>query len=78
MYKKIHPRTVIESIEQTPNSVLSIDQVSSLTGLSRSHLYAHISKGNLRARKSGSRTIVLTSDIKIFLNNLPTLPTRAA
>ena len=77
MYKKIHARTVLKPAEQTLNSVLSIDQVSIFTGLSRSHIYAHISKGNLQAHKSGSRTIVLASDIQAFLNDLPTLPRRA-
>jgi hypothetical protein len=41
------------------------------SGLSRSMLYIAIARGVLRARKCGSRTLILDSDLRRFLRSLP-------
>ena len=41
------------------------------SGLSRSMLYIAIGRGALRARKCGSRTLILDSDLRRFLRSLP-------
>jgi hypothetical protein len=41
------------------------------SGLSRSLLYLAIARGALRARKCGARTLILDSDLRKFLRNLP-------
>jgi hypothetical protein len=43
------------------------------SGLSRSMLYIAIARGVLRARKCGSRTLILDSDLRQFLRSLPRL-----
>jgi excisionase family DNA binding protein len=50
---------------------LSVHDVARLTGLGRTTIYAAINVGDLVARKSGRRTIILTADLEVFLNKLP-------
>lgn len=53
---------------------LSIEEVRAATGIGRTKLYEAISKGNLKARKFGKRTIVLKDDLDSFLANLEAYP----
>jgi hypothetical protein len=43
------------------------------SGLSRSMLYLAISRGTLHARKCGARTLILDTELRRFLRNLPRL-----
>jgi len=43
------------------------------SGLSRSMLYVAISRGALRAKKCGARTLILDADLRRFLRSLPGL-----
>jgi excisionase family DNA binding protein len=52
---------------------LTIKEVARATGLSRSLIYVAISRGMLRARKCGARTLVLDTDLRRFLRSLPAL-----
>jgi excisionase family DNA binding protein len=56
---------------------LSIDQVLEITGISRPTFYEHAFAGRIKARKLGRRTIVLESDLRDYLESLPTLEGRA-
>jgi hypothetical protein len=49
----------------------SIGELPSLTGFGRSKIYEEISAGRLVARKVGTRTIVLASDLAVYLQSLP-------
>ena len=51
----------------------TIKEAVRASGLSRSLLYVAIAHGSLRARKCGSRTVILDSDLRTFLRNLPRL-----
>jgi excisionase family DNA binding protein len=51
---------------------LSIRQACEVAGVGRTRLYAAIAAGELLARKFGKRRIVLRSDLRRFLENLPT------
>jgi excisionase family DNA binding protein len=67
--------TVAQSHRSDPTRVLttwafSVEEVIARTGLSKTKLYEEIEQGNLRARKSGARTLILESDLDQFLNNL--------
>lgn len=44
-----------------------IPEAARLSGCSRSTLYAEISKGNLKIRKVGRRTIVAMDDLRNWL-----------
>lgn len=50
---------------------LSLVEASAISGIGRTKLYEAISQGKLKARKWGSRTIVLRSDLLRFLDSLP-------
>ena len=48
----------------------SIPELVRVTGLSRTLLYSEMKRGNLRARKVGTRTIVTYEDATAFLKGL--------
>jgi len=50
---------------------LSVPQACELAGVGRTRLYAAIAAGDLIARKFGKRRIILRSDLRRFLENLP-------
>jgi excisionase family DNA binding protein len=50
---------------------LSIDEVTSATGLGRTFIYGEISAGKLLAHKAGRRTIVLKRNLAAYLEGLP-------
>jgi excisionase family DNA binding protein len=49
----------------------SISEVVDLTGISRSKIYEEIRDGQLRAVKSGHRTLILCRDLEDWLTSLP-------
>ena len=51
----------------------SIEEVCSLTGLGRTKLYEAINFGDLKAKKWGTRTVILKEDLEMFLKSLPQL-----
>ena len=58
-------------MENSQTIALSIPKASMLSGLGRTTLYAAIKSGALVARKCGKRTIILRSDLIIYLSSLP-------
>jgi excisionase family DNA binding protein len=56
----------------------SIDEVAIRSGLGRDAIYDAIRTGRLKAKKMGRRTIIMTDDIRQFLDNLPPLRLPAA
>jgi hypothetical protein len=62
---KLDPRKIEGKLAYTiPDAVRA-------SGISPSALYLAIGRGDLRARKSGARTIILDSDLRSFLRSLP-------
>jgi excisionase family DNA binding protein len=51
---------------------LSIPEACEVAGVGRTRLYAAIGSGELVARRYGKRRIILRSDLRRFLENLPT------
>jgi hypothetical protein len=49
-----------------------------LGNMSRSQLYAEIRAGRITARKAGSRTVILQSEIDRYLTSLPTIDAEAS
>lgn len=50
---------------------LSVERAAELAGVSRSTLYGAMRCGDLRARKAGSRTLLLLDDLRKWLDALP-------
>jgi excisionase family DNA binding protein len=51
--------------------ILTIREACDYGRISRSALYAAIKSGQLTARKRGSRTLILVSDLKAWVEALP-------
>ena len=51
---------------------LSIEQACTMAGIGRTRLYQAIGSGELVARRYGKRRIILRTDLRRFLENLPT------
>lgn len=56
---------------------LSIEQALAATGLGRTKLYEALKSGDLRAKKLGTRTLILQSDLETFLAGLQSYPAKA-
>jgi excisionase family DNA binding protein len=50
---------------------LSVEEASVASALGRSTLYQAISSGDLIARKSGRRTVILREELQTYLKALP-------
>lgn len=48
-----------------------IPEAARIGGVGRSTIYAEISRGHLKTRKVGRRTIVMVDDLKAWLASLP-------
>ena len=54
-----------------PQLALTIPEAVAASRMSRSALYEAMRRGDLKAQKAGSRTIILTVELERFLSNLP-------
>lgn len=48
----------------------SVDDVTSITGICRQRIYDALNRRDLRAKKSGSKTLILKQDLLAFLDSL--------
>jgi excisionase family DNA binding protein len=55
----------------------TIAQVCALTNSGRTSIYAAIKMGRLRAVKRGRRTLVLTTDLRTWIDGLPSVTARS-
>ena len=61
------------SLDCSGEGPLSIKEVCRITGLSRTLICAQIRLGKLIARKAGRRTLVMRSDLRKWLEQLPAI-----
>lgn len=54
-----------------PPLALCVEKAATAAGIGRTKLYEAIKLGKLRARKVGRHTVILTDDLKAFLESLP-------
>jgi excisionase family DNA binding protein len=50
----------------------SIAEVCEIAGIGRTSIYEAINSGELIARKNGRRTVILSDDLRRWLQSLPT------
>lgn len=62
-----------KTLNEAENSLItySVDDITSLTHLSRSLAYARIADRSLRAYKDGARTFVMHDDLMAYLRSRP-------
>jgi excisionase family DNA binding protein len=51
---------------------VSIAEAARRSGLGRSTVYEAIARGELKVRKAGRRSLILTADLQQWLSELPT------
>lgn len=56
-------------------AAMSIDDVVDESRVGRSSIYKELAAGRLKARKAGSRTIVVRADFDVWLAGLPIFTT---
>jgi excisionase family DNA binding protein len=79
--KKPHPVTRASqdrSPESTEPFTVTIREAARVSGLSRSEIYRRLAAGDLKAIKSGARTLVLMESMKRYLASLPAAQFRPA
>lgn len=54
-----------------PPLALSVDKAAAAAGIGRTKIYEAIKLGKLKAKKAGRHTVILTDDLKAFLESLP-------
>ena len=55
----------------------SISDTSKVAGLSRSEIYRRLAAGDIRAVKSGNRTLIIMDSVREYLTSLPVATFRA-
>jgi hypothetical protein len=65
------PRGVGYMRELGEKLLLSLNEVSGLTGVGRTNLYREIREKRLRARKQGAKTVVTKADLITWIDQLP-------
>jgi excisionase family DNA binding protein len=56
----------------------SVEHAGTVTGVKRDTIYRAIRRGELTARKIGSRTVILTDDLRAWMLSRPTIEPRQA
>lgn len=59
-----------------PKLAYTIEEAIAATGIGKTSLYEDIAAGLLRAKKRGTRTILLTEDLAAYLAALPDAETK--
>ena len=66
-----HDKSASLGEPDVPQLAMSVEQAAEASGICRSAIYTAMRDGKLLARKSGSRTVILHSDLAKYLETLP-------
>lgn len=61
-------RTDTESLEPL---VVSVQEAERITGHGKTRLYEELAKGNIIAKKSGTRTLIIFNSLRKYIKALP-------
>ena len=70
-------RRLKDSGQSTDLITAPIPEACRISGLSRSEIYRRLATGDIRAVKSGARTLILMDSLRAHLTNLPPATFRA-
>jgi excisionase family DNA binding protein len=62
---------MLDLAQKLNREAVSIAEAAAMAGLGRTKIYEAISKGRLKARKCGKRTLILRDELRQFLASLP-------
>ena len=71
-----YPEMTTETLRTDPLAV-PIQEAVRISGISRSELYRRLGSGDVRAVKSGARTLILMDSLRAHLASLPAATFRA-
>jgi excisionase family DNA binding protein len=60
-----------EQNSDAPTTAYSVEEAGQRANIGRTAVFAAVKSGKLKARKIGRRTVVLDSDLRDWLKNLP-------
>lgn len=61
----------LSTSDSPPALAMSVEDIATRSALGRSFLYQEIKAGRLRARRAGTRLVVLVADAEAWLETLP-------
>jgi hypothetical protein len=67
----MHPADYIKMIAGLQPLTVTIPDAVRLSGLSRSEIYRRLGAGDIQARKSGCRTLIVWASLKAHVETLP-------
>ena len=73
----MHPDDYSNLTSGTQPLTVTIPEAVRLSGLSRSEIYRRLGTGDIEARKSGSRTLIVWTSLKSHVDALPAARIRA-
>lgn len=56
----------------------TVNDFLKLAGIGRTRFYEAVNSGQLKARKNGTKTLILAADAKAYLDGLPAIEPRQA
>ncbi len=75
--KDVEQRTLKGGVFFTETLAAPIPDACRISGLSRSEIYRRLATGDIRAVKSGARTLILMDSLRAYLASLPAATFRA-
>ena len=66
-----HPMRLPSHLLPTERLAVSIPDATAVSGLSRSEIYRRLASGDIRAVKSGARTLILMDSLRAHVGSLP-------
>jgi hypothetical protein len=73
----MHPSKYSAKVGSAQPLTVTIAEAIRLSGLSRSEVYRRLSAGDIQARKSGNRTLIVWASLRAHIEALPMAEFRA-
>ena len=67
------PKKEKPPVDISTRLAVDVDEAAAVLCIGRSHLYAEIRRGRLRALKSATKTLIATDELRRYIATLPTM-----